>query len=90
MSLDTANLVLSIAGGYLAAGLAFALAFLTLGAGRIDAGARGAPIGFRLVIAPGVILLWPVLALRWLFAARGMPVECSPHIRAARASGRDP
>jgi hypothetical protein len=86
MSLTLANLLLTLAGGYLGAGAIFALAFVTAGVGRIDPASRGVPLGFRLLIAPGVILLWPYLALRWWRADRGLPVECSAHIRAARQS----
>lgn len=83
MPLALASLVLDICGVYLGAGVLFALAFLVFGLGRVDAASHGATAGFRLVILPGVIPLWPYLAWRWLRAWRGPPVERSPHIRAS-------
>jgi hypothetical protein len=50
---------------YLAAGVLFALAFLFRGIERVDRAARGAGWGFRCLIAPGVVALWPWLLRRW-------------------------
>lgn len=47
------------------AGLIFALAFQLRGLSRIDAAARGAGLGFRLLILPGMVALWPLLSRRW-------------------------
>jgi hypothetical protein len=66
MNIAFATLVLHVAGLYLGAGLVFGIAFVSFGVGRIDPTSRGAPTGFRLVILPGVTLLWPLLAWRWL------------------------
>lgn len=53
-------------------GLAFAGAMLFFGVGRIDPSARGAGLGFRLLILPGMVVLWPVLAWKWWgFLRRG-------------------
>ena len=52
--------------GYLGAGLLFAVAFLSFGVQRLDPNARGASLGFRLVVLPGVVVLLPLLAWRWL------------------------
>lgn len=54
---------------YLAAGLLFAVVFITRGVGRVDAQAREAGWGFRLIILPGVVALWPLLWRRWRRAA---------------------
>jgi hypothetical protein len=51
---------------YGAAGVVFAMAFLTRGVSRIDAHANGAGVGFRLMIFPGVAALWPFLLSRWV------------------------
>lgn len=56
---------LAILGGYLAIGAVFAVAFVTRGAERIDANARGAGWGFRLMAVPGSAALWPWLAMKW-------------------------
>lgn len=63
--------VLVLLAAYLLLGAAFALAFVTRGAGRIDPAARNGPIGFRIMIAPGAAALWPVLLLRWIRSGRG-------------------
>jgi hypothetical protein len=60
-----AELVLLVAGGYLLAGFLFGLAFVTLGVTRIDPAARGTSAAFRLLILPGSLALWPLLATKW-------------------------
>lgn len=60
-----AELVLLVAGGYLLAGFLFGLAFVTLGVTRIDPAARGTSAAFRLLILPGSVALWPLLATKW-------------------------
>ncbi len=72
---------------YAAFGLAFALAFVSVGIGRLDAEARGASIGFRLIVAPGVAALWPVLFTRWIHGRTEPPIERNPHRAAAGAGG---
>jgi len=64
---------------YAAAGLVFALAFVSFGVSRVDEQARGGPVGFRLVLLPGSIALWPLLAYRWLSGIREAPIERNPH-----------
>jgi hypothetical protein len=56
---------------YLALGVLFAVAFHAAGLHAVDAGARGAGALFRVLITPGIVALWPVLAARWRRAARG-------------------
>jgi hypothetical protein len=58
-----------LAQGYAAAGLVVALAFLAFGLARIDPGARGA-YGFRPLLLPGLIMLWPLVLVRWAMLAR--------------------
>lgn len=72
---------------YLGLGLLFALAFVGRGASRIDPAARQSGIGFRLLILPGAVAFWPLLAYRWLRAFRGEPIrpeESNAHRDAAR------
>lgn len=64
--LTIAGLIVTGAGVYLALGAVFALVWIMLLAGRADPGARGAGIGFRLIIAPAAMLLWPVLLAKAL------------------------
>jgi len=53
---------LLLAGAYLALGLLFAFAFQLVGLSKLDAGSRSAGVGFRLLITPGIVALWPLLA----------------------------
>jgi len=55
-------LVLTI---YLIAGVLFAIFFLIKGIEKIDPAAHGSGWGFRLIILPGTIVLWPVLLNKW-------------------------
>jgi len=52
--------------GYLALGILFALAFVTAGIGHVDPVAKDSGVGFRLIIFPGVVALWPWLLKRCL------------------------
>lgn len=56
---------------YAGVGLVVGLAFLAVGIDRVDPAARGA-YAFRPLLAPGLVLLWPLVAWRWaaLEAAR--------------------
>ena len=49
---------------YGAAGLAVAAVFLLWGIDRVDPTASGAH-AFRPLLIPGIVLLWPVVLLRW-------------------------
>lgn len=51
---------------YAAMGFVFAIAFLDRGVSRVDGQAAGASLGFRLIILPGVMALWPFLLRRWI------------------------
>jgi len=64
------NLFLSALATYLVAGFIFAILFVSYGAGRIDPAARKGSIGFRVLIFPGCVALWPMLAQRWYRAGR--------------------
>lgn len=56
--------LLAVLGLHVALGLVFASWFMLRGLARLDPTAAHAPLGFRLIIVPGVVALWPVLALR--------------------------
>lgn len=77
-------LLLGAVGVYLGIGLGFALPFVFLGVQRVDPDAAGAGVGFRLLIVPGVVLLWPLLARRWWRDAPP-PRERTPHKRRLEA-----
>lgn len=72
-SIETVTAVLNGVALYAAAGTVFTLVFLLFGVTRIDTGAKGAGLGFRLMILPGLIALWPLMLIRWL--SGGQPHE---------------
>ncbi len=67
-----AELIVQAATVYLGVGGVVALAFLLFGIDRVDPQARGAYL-FRPMIAPGLVLLWPLVLTRWAALARGRP-----------------
>ncbi|MBL8991476.1 MAG: hypothetical protein JNJ48_07855 [Phycisphaerae bacterium] len=66
-----AQIVLAVCGGYLALGAVWATVFVVALVGRVDSAAAGAPWTFRLVIWPGCVALWPVVAGWVLRRGRG-------------------
>lgn len=69
---------------YVAAGMVFAVPFVIRGVNVVDPVARESTWGFRLIVLPGVVALWPLLAKRW--AGGGPPpVERNAHRDAAGA-----
>lgn len=63
---------------YVAAGVLFAGPFLFLGAAKVDPITAQSTWGFRLVVTPGIVALWPLLGWRWL-RGTAVPVERNPH-----------
>jgi hypothetical protein len=50
---------------YGAAGALVALGFLLIGLDRLDPAAHGA-YGFRPLLVPGLVLLWPLIVVLWV------------------------
>jgi hypothetical protein len=75
---------LVLSGFYLICGLAFAVPFAVFGVGKIDTHAAHGTWGFRLLIIPGTMLLWPMLAWRWFKGIHAPPEESNAHRCAAR------
>lgn len=67
-----AELIVHAATLYVLAGAVVAAVFLLFGVDRIDPQARGA-YTFRPVVAPGVVLLWPLVLHRWITLERQRP-----------------
>jgi hypothetical protein len=65
-----AELILFGLAAYLLCGLLVGLPFVLRGVDRVDDAARGAGLGFRLLILPGTVALWPLLLAKWLRASR--------------------
>ena len=75
-------------GLYLSFGFCFAVPFVTRGVNRIDPHAAHGTWGFRVMIVPGVVFLWPFLARRWLLGVTHPPEEPNAHRCAAvRSNG---
>ena len=66
MAVTILNIILTILLIYLSCGFVFAIPFVIKGANKIDEGAHGATWGFRLIIMPATIVLWPVLLKKWM------------------------
>ena len=59
--------VVTFAEGWLAIGALVAIAFLVFGLDKVEANAQGGYV-FRVLILPGLVLLWPVVLWRWRVA----------------------
>jgi len=77
------TILLPILGVYLLIGLIFGILFAFAGVKKIDPAAAESGFGFKLLIIPGSIVFWPLLAKRW---AKGTPppAEYSAHRSAAK------
>lgn len=78
--------IIRIAGLYFAGGFVFAIYFLIAGVTRLDRAAIGSSIWFRLLLIPGAVALWPLLALRLMSNVKA-PTEHNAH-RDAVEEGR--
>ncbi len=83
-----AEALLSALGIYLVCGMVFAIPFVIVGVAKIDPHAAHGSWGFRLLIMPGTIFLWPLLARRWIKGNHEPPEERNPHRDAARKDTR--
>ena len=75
---------LLVLGVYLVCGLVFAIPFALVGVKWVDPHAAHGSWGFRLLIIPGTMALWPLLLRRWATGSEEPPEECNAHRRAAR------
>ncbi len=64
-----AEIIILIAQIYCVIGFFVAIVFITIGLGRVELAARKAYL-FRLQILPGLILLWPIVIVRWVALER--------------------
>jgi hypothetical protein len=88
--LHQVNFLIGALAIYLLCGLAFAIAFVFAGAGKIDPHAERGSWGFRLLILPGAAALWPLLARRWWKGVRQPPEELTAHRCTTRAGTTTP
>ena len=60
------EIILIIVAVYLLAGALFVIPFLVKGLVKVDEGAQGGTIGFKIIIIPGAIVFWPLLLRKWM------------------------
>lgn len=67
MTIKAAELLLDMVALYLCFGVLFGL-FLECSKKleKMDPAVKGATAGFKLIVFPGLVLLWPVFFVRWL------------------------
>ena len=85
LPLELAQVVVNAFDAYFASGVIFALLFLPRSVVRVDPRMAAAPKMLRLLILPGVVAMWPLLAWRWVSRAPE-PLERNPHRDRARAA----
>lgn len=83
----TAMLVVDLAWRWAWVGLAVCVPFLAWGIDRVEANARGAYV-FRVMLIPGIVLLWPVVLWRWAVVETGRDDWRARHAPPRRAHGR--
>jgi hypothetical protein len=64
--MEVAEVLVKALTAYGLIGAVFAVAFVTMGIQRVDSVAVHAPLGFRLIVLPGVAALWPLMLVRWI------------------------
>jgi hypothetical protein len=75
-----ATWIARLAGAYLAIGLVFAVPFAYRWAGRLDPVAGHGTWGFRLLILPGAVALWPLLLARVVRGGDSPPRSPNPFL----------
>ncbi len=85
-----AAVFLILLGLYLACGLVFAIPFVLIGVKKVDPHAMHGSWGFRVLIVPGTMALWPLLLRRWASGVHEPPEERNAHRRLASTASRNP
>ena len=73
------EILLGLLGLYLAIGVGVGIPFVFRGVNQIDPAAKEGTWGFRLLILPGSVALWPLILGRWRAASGQPPMEQTPH-----------
>ena len=68
MTAATAHVLVHLLESYVAAGALFGLLFLWRWIGQFDPAAAHGTWGFRVLVFPGIVLFWPLFAMRLLRA----------------------
>ena len=82
--------IVAALGIYFACGVLFAVPFVVIGVNRLDPHAKPGTWGFRVLIVPGTIFLWPLLLGRWLGGVNEPPTERNAHRCATTACSHPP
>lgn len=88
MSILFAKILVELLYAYLGIGVLVMLWMHAGGLRRVDTAAAKGTIGFRILVSPGLVLLWPLILKRAIHAAGHPPVESGPHRDAAKG-GRE-
>lgn len=80
LSLALAGWVVRLALAYLLIGVFFAIPFAFRWVARLDPVAAHGTAGFRMLILPGAVLLWPLLARRLLVGGEQPPHSANPFL----------
>ena len=76
--METAATLLWVVQVWAWAGLAFAVAFLTVGLDRVEPNARRSFV-FRPLLLPATVILWPLVAWRWWMLETGRDRPLARH-----------
>ena len=87
MSVEIAQGIVLLAALYVGLGILVAPILIFRGAARFDPAAAESTRGFRVIVLPGAVLLWPLLLRRFLRAPGALPEEHNAHRAAARGEG---
>jgi hypothetical protein len=68
--ITAASVIILAVAAYVAAGVCFAVAFVSVGIARLDPAARTTSIVVRMALLPGAAAFWPVLLTKWIKTAR--------------------
>ena len=74
MTVELAGQIWLVIGAYLGIGLLFGILFVSAFVGGLDPAAKGMKFSVRLLILPGVMLLWPLMLLKTLLR-KGPPEQ---------------
>ncbi|MGB0563926.1 MAG: hypothetical protein ACPGVO_19325 [Spirulinaceae cyanobacterium] len=77
--------LLKVVHAYVIAGLIFTVPFVIFGIHRVDPNVKGWSILFRILIVPGMLIFWPLFAVR-LVRGKTTPTERTAHRRAAQTA----
>lgn len=83
MSVPIAQIVVVLLYAYLACGVIVSIWMHAGGLGRVDATAAKGTAGFRILITPGLVVLWPLILRRAIRGAGHPPAERNAHRDAA-------